>query len=75
LRPRDSDFSQDWKPGTGEIPLLSLWFGAIEAQRFRLQPGLEAWDWGVSKHRANPGFCRNITITLILSCFSDGVDP
>jgi hypothetical protein len=32
LRPSDSDFSQNWKPGTGEIPLLSLWLGAIEAQ-------------------------------------------
>jgi hypothetical protein len=30
LRPSDSDFSQNWKPGTGEIPLLSLWLGAIE---------------------------------------------
>jgi hypothetical protein len=44
LRPSDSEFSQNWKPVTGEIPLLSLWLGAIEAQWFRLQPELEAWD-------------------------------
>jgi hypothetical protein len=48
LRPSDSNFSQNWKPGTGEIPLLSLWLGAIEAQWFRLQPELEACDWGDS---------------------------
>jgi hypothetical protein len=44
LRPSDSDFSQNWKPGTGEIPLLSLWLGTIEVQWFGLQPELEAWD-------------------------------
>jgi hypothetical protein len=27
--PRDSDFGQNWTPGTREIPLLSLWLGAI----------------------------------------------
>jgi hypothetical protein len=48
LRPSDSDFSQDLKPGTGEIPLFSLWLGAIEAQWFRLQPGFEARDRGDS---------------------------
>jgi hypothetical protein len=48
LRPMDSDFSQNWKPGTGEIHLLSLWLGAIEAQWFRLQPELETWDRGDS---------------------------
>jgi hypothetical protein len=49
-RPSDSDFSQNWKPRTGEIPLLSLWLGATEAQWFWLQPGLEAWDRGDSPH-------------------------
>jgi hypothetical protein len=48
LRPSDSDFSQNWKPGTGEIPLLSMWLGANEAQWFRLQPELEACDQGDS---------------------------
>jgi hypothetical protein len=48
LRPSDSDFSQNWKPGTGEIPLLSLLLGATEAQWFRLQPELEAQDRGDS---------------------------
>jgi hypothetical protein len=48
LRPSDSDFSQNWKPRTGEIPLLSLWLGATEAQWFRLRPELEAWDQGDS---------------------------
>jgi hypothetical protein len=48
LRPSDSDFGQNWKPGTGEIPLLSLWLGAIEAQWFRLRPELEARDRGDS---------------------------
>jgi hypothetical protein len=44
LRPSDSDFGQNWKPGTGEIILLSLRLGAIEAQWFRLRPELEARD-------------------------------
>jgi hypothetical protein len=48
LMPSDSDFSQNWKPGTGEIPLLSLWLGAVQAQWFWLQPELEAWDQGNS---------------------------
>jgi hypothetical protein len=48
LRPSDSDFSQNWQPMTGEIPLLSLWLGAIEAQWFRLQPELAAQDRGYS---------------------------
>jgi hypothetical protein len=49
LRPSDSDFSQNWKPGTGEwYPLLSVWMGTIEAQWFRLQPEMEAQDQGVS---------------------------
>jgi hypothetical protein len=48
LRPSDSDFSQNWKPRTGEIPLLSLWLGAIEAQWFWLQPELGAQDRGDS---------------------------
>jgi hypothetical protein len=48
LRPSDADFSQNWKPGTGEIPQLSLWLGAIEAQWFRLRPELEVWDRGDS---------------------------
>jgi hypothetical protein len=49
LRPShasDSDFSQNWSPGHGEITLLSLWLGAIYAQWFRLQPELEAQDRG-----------------------------
>jgi hypothetical protein len=44
----DSDFSQSWKPGTRDIPLLSLWFDAIDAQWFWLWPELEAWDRGDS---------------------------
>jgi hypothetical protein len=48
LRPSDSDFGQNWKPGTREIPLLSLQFGAIEAQWFRHRPELEARDRGDS---------------------------
>jgi hypothetical protein len=32
--------SQNWKPETGEIPLLSLWLGAIEAQWFPLPVGI-----------------------------------
>jgi hypothetical protein len=48
LRPSDSAFSQNWKPGTGETPLLSLWLGATEAQWFWLRPELEAWEWGDS---------------------------
>jgi hypothetical protein len=30
--PVSLDFNQNWKPGTEEIPLLSQWLGAIEAQ-------------------------------------------
>jgi hypothetical protein len=41
LRSRDSDFGQNWKPRTREIPLLSLWLGDTEAQWFWLQPELE----------------------------------
>jgi hypothetical protein len=33
LRPSDSDFSQNWKPGTREISLYSLWLGAIETNQ------------------------------------------
>jgi hypothetical protein len=32
LRPSDSDFGQNWQPGTGEIPLLLLRLGVIEVQ-------------------------------------------
>jgi hypothetical protein len=46
LRPSHSDFGQNWRHGTGEIPLLSLWLGTIEAQWFRLRPELEARDRG-----------------------------
>jgi hypothetical protein len=45
LRISDSDFSQNGKPGTRAIPLLSLWLGAIEAQWFWLQPEWEARDY------------------------------
>jgi hypothetical protein len=48
LRPSYSDFSQNWKPRTGEIPLLSLWLGTIEAQWCWLQPELEDQDLGDS---------------------------
>jgi hypothetical protein len=48
MRPSDSDFSQNWEPETGEIPLLSLWLGAIETQWFRLWLKLEAWNRGDS---------------------------
>jgi hypothetical protein len=48
MKPSDSDFGQNWKPRTGEIPLLSLWLGAIEAQWFRHRPVLEAQDRGDS---------------------------
>jgi hypothetical protein len=48
LRSSDSDFCQNWRPGTGEIPLLSLWLGIIEVQWFRLLPELAAWDRGDS---------------------------
>jgi hypothetical protein len=49
MRPSDSDISQNWKPRTREISLLSLWLGATdmtEAQWFWLQPELEAQDQG-----------------------------
>jgi hypothetical protein len=48
LRPCDPDFSQNWKPRPGEIPLLSLWLGAIEALWSWLQPELEAQARGDS---------------------------
>jgi hypothetical protein len=48
IEPIDSEFSQNWKPRIVEIPLLSLWLGAIEAQWFRIQPELEARDRGDS---------------------------
>jgi hypothetical protein len=48
LRPSDSGFGQNWKPGTGEIPLLSLQLGVLEAQWFWLLPELEARDLGDS---------------------------
>jgi hypothetical protein len=50
LRPSDSDYGQNWKTETGEIPLLSLRLGVIEAEWFRLWPGaeLEARDRGDS---------------------------
>jgi hypothetical protein len=38
LRPSDSDFSQNWKPGTREIS------PPIEVQWFRLQPEFESQD-------------------------------
>jgi hypothetical protein len=56
LRPSDSDFSQNWKPRTREIPLLSLWLGTIEAQWFRFQPELEAQDWGDSPTLTGVGY-------------------
>jgi hypothetical protein len=74
LRPSDSDYiGQNWMAGTGEIPLLSLWLGVIEAQWFWLHwPELEAWDrldsltltmvrchWGpVLARTGNPGPVR-----------------
>jgi hypothetical protein len=48
LRPGDYDIGQNWKPRIGEIPLLSLWLGASEAQWFRRRPELEARDRGDS---------------------------
>jgi hypothetical protein len=50
LRPSDSNFGQNWKPGTREIPLLSLWLGIIEAS---LRPSDsnfgQNWKPGTSK--------------------------
>jgi hypothetical protein len=49
LRPSDSDFAQNWKPGTGEIPILSMWLAVIDAQWFWLWPEVEARDRGDSR--------------------------